>query len=406
MTREEAINLVKQVLPCLNIDEKIREGFETLIPELRESEDERMRKMLIDRIRSAEELTDELREWILTYLEKHKDILRERAQNIVTNMLEDRIEGIQHELIEFLSNTINASWFDIIKSADSYAERIKNIIEKQKEQKSIEDIVKDITKNKEVATKFLKSAGIMDENGELAEMYRSEQKPTEWSDTDNIGWDEAFACVTRAEKAAKNEEELQNAVTAEKWLKEIKFKYYVHPVKQMKADYYVNNRMQPVYDNQESFESALDKAWKSYNESGARTVDGCEDNYVECAHAKGFREGYLFGIEKQKDAETRWENDTFVVDCSKQKSTERSEKDDEIRKALIVFLEMNTGYFACNGFTKDDIIQWLKELRPSWKPSEEQMEALNTVLEHEAERVGSSKELEKANALYEQLQRL
>lgn len=62
------------------------------------------------------------------------------------------------------------------------------------------------------------------------------------------------------------------------------------------------NRMQPVYDNQESFESALDKAWKSYNESGSRTVDSCEDDYVECAHAKGFREGYLFGLEKQEDA--------------------------------------------------------------------------------------------------------
>lgn len=60
---------------------------------------------------------------------------------------------------------------------------------------------------------------------------KQEQKPAEWSDTDNIGWDEAFACVTRAEKAAKNEEELQNAVIAEKWLKEIKFKYYVNPVK-------------------------------------------------------------------------------------------------------------------------------------------------------------------------------
>jgi len=71
---------------------------------------------------------------------------------------------------------------------------------------------------------------------ELQHFIRSIVKPiiniTEWSDTDNIGWDEAFACVTSAEKAAKNEEELQNAVTAEKWLKEIKFKYYVHPVKQ------------------------------------------------------------------------------------------------------------------------------------------------------------------------------
>lgn len=60
------------------------------------------------------------------------------------------------------------------------------------------------------------------------------------------------------------------------------------------------DRMMPVYDNLDSFESALAKAWKAYNDSGARTVDGCEDDYVECAHAKGFREGYLFGIEKQK----------------------------------------------------------------------------------------------------------
>ena len=61
--------------------------------------------------------------------------------------------------------------------------------------------------------------------------YLEKQKPVEWSEEDNIGWDEAFVCVTRAERAAKNEEELQNAVTAEKWLKEIKFKYSVYPVK-------------------------------------------------------------------------------------------------------------------------------------------------------------------------------
>lgn len=73
------------------------------------------------------------------------------------------------------------------------------------------------------------------------------------------------------------------------------------------------NRMQPIYDNQESFESALDKAWKSYNESGARTVDGCEDDYVECVHAKGFREGYLFGIGKQK--ENPKSSDSIPSDC-------------------------------------------------------------------------------------------
>ena len=62
------------------------------------------------------------------------------------------------------------------------------------------------------------------------------------------------------------------------------------------------DRLAPIYEDIDSFESALGKAWKDYNDSGARIVDGCEDDYVECAHAKGFREGYLFGVEKQKDA--------------------------------------------------------------------------------------------------------
>ena len=74
------------------------------------------------------------------------------------------------------------------------------------------------------------------------------------------------------------------------------------------------NRMQPVYDNQESFESALDKAWKSYNECGSRTVDSLEDDYIECAHAKGFREGYLFGLEKQK--ENPKSADSIPSDCT------------------------------------------------------------------------------------------
>lgn len=70
--------------------------------------------------------------------------------------------------------------------------------------------------------------------------------------------------------------------------------------KQEKQKY---DRMQPIYDNRESFESALDKAWKSYNDCGSRTVDSCEDDYIESAYAKGFREGYLFGLEKRKEPE-------------------------------------------------------------------------------------------------------
>ena len=60
-----------------------------------------------------------------------------------------------------------------------------------------------------------------------------------------------------------------------------------------------HNRMAPIYDNKESFETALEEAWEFYNKSASRTVDSFEDNYVECTFAKGFREGFLFGMHFQ-----------------------------------------------------------------------------------------------------------
>ena len=80
MEREEAINLIKQVLPCLNIDEKIREGFVTLIPELKESEDERIRKDIIALIKfglndgsAVSPGSHTTKEEALAYLEKQKE---------------------------------------------------------------------------------------------------------------------------------------------------------------------------------------------------------------------------------------------------------------------------------------------------------------------------------------------
>ena len=130
------------------------------------------------------------------YLEKQKDIYGERSKNITANILEDRIEGIQRELIEFLSNTVNASWVDIIQSADAYAERIRNIIEKQKEQqptervetnKSLRDVV--ITElGKYNGENFWKSPWALDSTGlqyplyfaNLGATWQKEQQSTEW----------------------------------------------------------------------------------------------------------------------------------------------------------------------------------------------------------------------------------
>lgn len=60
------------------------------------------------------------------------------------------------------------------------------------------------------------------------------------------------------------------------------------------------DRMAPIYNDKESFESALEKAWKYYNESASRKVDSFEDDYIECVFSKGFREGFLYK-EKQKE---------------------------------------------------------------------------------------------------------
>ncbi len=100
---------------------------------LAESEDERIRKELIEFLKEAYsrgKAPEECAKW-LAYLEKQK----ERGRNITANLLEDGITGVQRELIEFLANNINASWVDVIKSADAYAQRIRSMVEKQKEQK-------------------------------------------------------------------------------------------------------------------------------------------------------------------------------------------------------------------------------------------------------------------------------
>lgn len=55
------------------------------------------------------------------------------------------------------------------------------------------------------------------------------------------------------------------------------------------------NRMAPIYDNIETFEQALKNAWNFYNNSGSKSVDSCEDDYIECVFSKGFREGFLYG---------------------------------------------------------------------------------------------------------------
>ena len=96
---------------------------------------------------------------------------------------------------------------------------------------------------------------------------------------------------------------------------------------------------------------------------------------------------------------------TAKNELEKEQTTEWSEEDESFLDSIE---EAIHSYYDLNHAPQYDywLEEKLKSLRPSWKPSEEEMDALKTVLEHEAERIGSSKELEKANAFYEQLKKL
>ena len=170
-----------------------------------ENEDERIRKEIISALKFAND--GGVYDKHIAYLEKQKEL--------PTN--EEMLRTLRTEYEKGVADTIA-----------KYEQKEQKPAERSLEDDHIIGFVYDLLNEIEWKDSWAMSK---DECLRLLNNY-SPQKPVEWSDTDNIGWDEAFACVTRAEKAAKNEEELQNAVTAEKWLKEIKFKYYVHPVKQ------------------------------------------------------------------------------------------------------------------------------------------------------------------------------
>jgi len=131
MTREEAIKEAYGI----PVTKAQHEALQFLIPELRDSEDERIRKEIID------------------YL------------GLVGKCDGDYAQPMIDRWIAYL--------------------------EKQKEQKSREDIINETVKDKAFTTKLLKSAGIVDETGELAEMYRSGQDSTKCI-PDSVKFDEGF----------------------------------------------------------------------------------------------------------------------------------------------------------------------------------------------------------------------
>ena len=213
----------------------------------------------------------------------------------------------------------------------------------------------------------------------------SPQKPAEWSDTDNIGWADAFACVHRAKKEAKNEEEFQNVLTAEEWLKEIKFKYCANPVKQELSEEDEKNfecclRIVRVWEEDYNYSNFLYSTWlkslpERFNLQPKQAWSEEDERMRQTA------------IEACKTVAEDYENSNsrffkckdWLKSLSPQPKAELTLLDQNIINAAVAFVEQNDHFNCWGGIDKQLVIKALRSLKPHWKPSEEQMKTLCTI---------------------------
>ena len=133
MTREEAIKVVKKLEEVCYFSDTETEGLHTLIPELAESEDERIRKQLIETIDSIENFPN--KKAALSYLEK-PELVRHPPIAYTYPSDASRDEQLKMALLALLNS-------DLIKVAGKFTKQdLIDWVEKQKEQKpaSTEDM--------------------------------------------------------------------------------------------------------------------------------------------------------------------------------------------------------------------------------------------------------------------------
>ena len=140
---------------------------------------------------------------------------------IFPELKESEDERVRNKLIEFFKGySPDEEWWGNITQEDILA-----WFEKQGEQKTVDEIAKEVCKNKESAVTFLKSTGIINENGELADEYKIEQgeQNSAWSEEDEDYYD---AIISKLEVTQDDALLTDNQM---KFLKSLKDRYTWKP---------------------------------------------------------------------------------------------------------------------------------------------------------------------------------
>ena len=313
---------------------------------------------------------------------------------------------------------------DMALNADHITrEQLESWLEKQGEKKSLDDIAKEVIKDKDTAISFLKSTGIINENGELADEYKieqGEQKPVDKIEQ-NFKAGDWVVCG-------------QYGVPCQ--IESIKDgRYYFTsgigiPVESVNIDYH----LWTIQDAKDGDVLAID-------DGNIFVFDGTveEDKYPFAYYGLTRRrfESYdrrlpfthnnvhpatkeqrdiLF--QKMKEACYEWDDEKKelkknepmptaegmkIISRTKCEFAEWSEEDEKMLNKILAVVTLYYGYNG-NVLDKQSCTSFLKSLkdRYTWKPSDEQMEVLEELVEDNNQRYFYTI----LRSLYEQLKKL
>ena len=190
MTREEALQAIKEKMDYYESDKRLRGAIETLIPELAESEDERIRKEIIHYLDyTAGGLSSEEQHKWIAYLEKQKEQKHYWKPTETDVALFNKAVTTNKAL-----TPTERTQLDIIRSKFGYCRAINCGGIAQKEQKPAE--------NPFDANETMKMKDRIDEG--FTKMMMQEQNPA-WSKEDEIRLKETLGLLDEAEDYLNSE---------------------------------------------------------------------------------------------------------------------------------------------------------------------------------------------------------
>ena len=337
--------------------------------------------------------------------------IEDAIQNIFPVLAKNEDEMIRKELINWINGKTTYEWsYEWCENKDRWIA----YLEKQKEQKSYSLIYdKDLDK---AAREYYLSGGAdspidstglvpivrMAEFGAtwMKERMEKEQKPAEWvelqSEFKNIN--EAFEDGKKEVVAHPEKYGLCECVPAEWGEKdEKKLKETLALVETIED---INKAKDGFLDVKIWLESLPERFVLQPKEEWSKEDEEIFNNIIE--KAKG---GYWIQMD-----EIAWLIARFKS-LRSQPKPEWSEEDEERLKAICTYLQDYPRLAKINDVKRfNEYCDWLKSLRPSWKPSKEQMEAFKKYIEEFEARaeaaVGGWNNFDVMIRLYEQLKKL